>query len=134
VFGSRQELEDAWQRARERLMVSLSPGRRPQAYYEFEYPDPRPPYDLERSTLWRKDLLSADEKAVLEAEWREEFEKAQAPDFTLHDGSDEILVGDCARTAYYRWADIPRELIKRWTAARRRRERRSAPLEEVATK
>jgi hypothetical protein len=133
VFSSREELEDAWQRARERLMAPLAPGRRPQAFYEFEFTGPRPPYDTERSVLWRMGLLTADEKATLEAEWKMEFERGAGPDFTLNDGSGEILGGDCARAAHYAWADIPRELVKRWEkAARRRRGRRSASSEEVA--
>jgi len=133
LFSSREHLERAWQRARERLLTISNPGRRPLAFYEFEFDGHRPPYDTERSVLWRKGLLSADEKVALEAEWKAEFERAQAPDFTLNDGSDEMLVGDCARAAYYRWEDIPRELVKRWTAARRRRGRQQrASLEEAA--
>ena len=138
VFKDRQQLADAWQRARDRMLASLAPGRRPQAYYEFEFNGLRPPYDTERSVLWRMGLLTTDEKTALEAEWKAEFEKAQAPDFTLNDGGGELLVGDCARAAHYRWADIPDKLVKRWTAARRRRERRSAspsaPQEEAAAK
>jgi hypothetical protein len=62
-----------------------------------------------------------------------EFKRAQAPDFSINDGSGEMLRGDCARAAHYAWADIPRELVKKWSAARRRRERRSAaPLAEEA--
>jgi hypothetical protein len=132
VFTSREELEAAWLRAREQLMASCNPGRRAQAFYEFEYPGIRPPYDTERSTLWSKGLLRADEKEALERQWKADFVEAQAPDFTLSTG-DEVLKGDFARAAHYRWADIPRGLVKRWTAARRRRERRSAaPLAEVA--
>ena len=142
VFTSREELEDAWQRVRERMLMSLAPGRRPQAYYEFEYAGSRPPYDTERSVLWRKDLLTADEKATLEREWKAEFQTAQAPDFTLSDGSGELLKGDYARAAHYAWADIPRELVKRWTSAERRRRLRRArgerqpvaPAEEAAVK
>jgi hypothetical protein len=120
-FNSRQELADAWQRVRERMMASSNPGRRPAAFYECEFTGSRPPYGTERSVLWRKNLLTADEKITLEAEWKAEFETAQAPDFTLSDGRDELLVGDCARAEYYRWADIPRELVKRWSSAARRR-------------
>src|SRR5262249_30949427 len=88
VFSSRQELVAAWERARERMMASLGPGRRPCAYYEFEYPGGRrPAYAEERSTLWRANLLSDAERTTLEAEWKTEFETAQAPDFTLSDGS-----------------------------------------------
>src|SRR5262249_12978723 len=82
-FGSREELEDAWRRSRERLMASTNPGRRPQAFYEFEYSGARPPYDLERSTLWRKGLLAAEERATLERWWKAEFTKAHAPGFSL---------------------------------------------------
>ena len=86
----------------------------------------------EQSYLHDAGALAAEEKAELEREWKVEFERAQTPDFTLNDGGGEILVGDCARVAHYRWADIPDKLVKRWTAARRRRERQSAaPLEEA---
>jgi hypothetical protein len=140
LFSSREELVGAWQQARECLMASSNPGRRPQGFYEFEFDGPRPPYDTERSVLWRKDLLTADEKVTLEAEWAQEYARAQAADFTLSDGSGELLVGDCARAAHYQWADIPRELIKRWEKAERRRRARgkrrpvapSAGLEEAA--
>jgi hypothetical protein len=132
VFTSREELYDAWQRVRERMMASLSPGRRPQAYYEFEFDGPRPRYNEERSVLWRMGLLSVGEKVALECEWKVEFAKAQAPNFTLNDGH-EVLRGELAQAAHYRWADIPRELIRRWqTAERRRRGRQGAPLEEAA--
>jgi|SRR5215471_5630501 len=133
VFSSREELEDAWQRARERMMASLGPGRRAAAFYEFEWEGTRPRYGEERSTLWRVGALTPVEKDALEVEWKVEFERAQAPDFTVDDGNGELLRGDCARAEYYAHHDIPRELVRRWTAARRRRERRSAPpLEEAA--
>jgi hypothetical protein len=84
-----------------------------------------PGRDLERSTLWRANQLTADEKAALESEWWREFTTAQAVDFSINDGSSEILVGDCARAAHYAWADIPRELVKRWLAVERRRRARA---------
>jgi hypothetical protein len=138
VFTSREELHDAWQRARERMLASMAPGRRPQGFYEFEFDGNRPPYDMERSTLWRMGLLSADEKVTLEEEWKVEFQRAQASDFTLNDGSGELLKGDCARAAHYAWADIPRELVRRWEKAEHRRHLRRArgeqpaPVEEAA--
>jgi hypothetical protein len=136
LFGSREELVDAWQRARERLLEQSNPGRRPVGFYEFEFDGRRPPYDTERSTLWRMGLLSANEKIALESEWKAAFQEAQSDDFTLHDGNG-ILKGDCARAAHYAWADIPRELIKRWEKAERRRRKRqpaapSAGSEEAA--
>jgi hypothetical protein len=128
VFASREELVDAWQRARERLMAMSNPGRRPAAFYEIEHPGVRRSYDTERSDLWRKGLLTAEETVTLEREWKAEFAKAQADNFLVNDGSGELLRGDCARQAHYRWADIPRELIRRWEAvASRRRPRAEAP-------
>jgi hypothetical protein len=124
VFTSKEALKSAWERAREGMMAFLSPGRRAMAWWEFDAEGLKyPGYDLERSTLWRADKLSADEKVTLEAEWKAEFDRAQPDDFTVNDGSDELLKGDCARAAHYRHHDIPRELVKRWTAAARRRAR-----------
>jgi len=71
-------------------------------------------------------VLAAEEKAKLEHEWKMEFERAQAPDFTLNDGGGELLVGDCARAAHYAWADIPTVLIRRWEKAERRRRSKTA--------
>jgi hypothetical protein len=124
LFNSREELEQAWQEHGAEIMARWgSHGRRPQIWWELAAGDlEHPGYSRERSTLWRAGVLSEVERSELEHEWRQEFETAQAPDFTLHDGNG-ILVGDCARVAHYAWADIPRELVKRWTAARRRRER-----------
>jgi hypothetical protein len=137
VFTSREELKDAWQRARERMVASLSPGRRPMGWWEFDAGDLKHPgYANERSTLWRADKLTPEERVTLETEWKAAFQEAQPDDFTLNDGSGEIFVGDCARAEHYCHHDIPRELIKRWTAAARRRRARqpvisSAPTEEV---
>jgi len=127
VFTSREELEDAWQRAREWLMAISNPGRRPAAFYEIEHPGVRRSYDTERSDLWRKGLLTAEETVTLEHEWKAEFKKAQAPDFSINTGDGEILHGELARIAHYQWADIPYELARRWTAAARRRPRAEAP-------
>jgi hypothetical protein len=134
-FESREALQAAWTAARDELLGRANPGRRPQAFYEFEWDGPRPAYAVERSTLWRAGVLTADEQAELERDWKMEFEAAQG-DFTLNDGSGELLVGDCARAAHYAHHDIPRELVRKWLAARRRRESRTvAPsAEETAAK
>jgi hypothetical protein len=135
VFTSRQELKDAWERARERMMASLNPGRRAMAWWEFDSGDLKHPgYFRERSTLWRAGQLTTDEKTALEAEWKAEFDRAQAPDFTMNDGNGALLRGDSARAAHYEHHDVPGALVRKWSAARRRRERRSVPLEEAAAK
>ena len=128
LFGSREELIGAWQRARERLLEGCQPGRRVMAWWEFDAGDLKyPGYDRERSMLWRANKLTEAERAELEREWKADFQEAQSGDFTLHDGSD-ILVGDCARAEHYRHNDIPRELVRRWEKAeRRRRSREKAP-------
>jgi len=74
----------------------------------------------------RDELLTADEKAELEREWKAAFQEAQPDDFTLNDGGGEILRGDCARAAHYAHHDIPRELLRRWEKAERRRRARHA--------
>jgi hypothetical protein len=125
AFRSREELVGAWQCAREYVMRMWGcGGRRPAAFYAFEWDGSRPAYAVERSTLWRANKLSPGEKEGLETEWKMEFERAQAPDFTLSEGGGELLRGDHARAEHYRHHDIPRELVKRWSAAARRRRSR----------
>jgi len=132
-FRSREELVEAWETGRAVVMrLWGSHGRRPAGYYEFEWEGPRPAYDVERSSLWRAGVLSEAERNELEAEWKAEFEKAHTPNFFISTGPDEALHGDAAVAAHLRWADVPRELVRRWTAARRRSGRQQAPLDEVA--
>ena len=125
-FCTREELVAAWAAGRDVVMrLWARGGRRPMAWWEFEAAISYPGYGLERSVLWRANLLNADEKVTLEREWKAEFETAQAPDFTVNEGGGELLKGDCARAAHYAHHDIPRELVKRWTAAARRRRARA---------
>ena len=91
-----------------------------------------PGCDRERSTLHAGGLLGEEEKAVLEAEWREDFERGYDPDFALSLGPDEHLTGAAARGALYRWADIPRQLVRRWTAERKRAAQTIRKLEAAA--
>ena len=93
-------------------------------WYEFEAPPGlhHSPYATERSRLYEAGVLGIDEAAALETEWRQAFAEAQA------------LSSDAERRAAYAEADIPSELVKRWSAAARRRRARQpvAPSEEVA--
>jgi hypothetical protein len=133
-FRTREELVAAWTAGRAVVMrLWGSGGRRPKGWWEFDAGDLRHPgFNHERSVLWRANKLSPGEKEGLEAEWKMEFKRAQAPDFSINDGSGEMLRGDCARAAHYAHHDIPRELVRKWSAAQRRRERRAAALEETA--
>ena len=108
LFRDREELVAAWEAGRAVCMrLWGSHGRRPQGFYEFEWKGPRPPYDVERSTLWRAGVLSEAERAELEVEW------AQAYDAAKGKGARE-------RREAYENADIPEELIRAWAGARRR--------------
>jgi hypothetical protein len=109
-FDSREALQAAWAVCRDELLGRANPGRRPQAFYEFEFDGPRPRYDEERSVLWRMNLLSAAERVVLEAEWKEQFQKARG-------------MGVQERREHLVHHDVPPELIERWMAERRRRPR-----------
>jgi hypothetical protein len=99
-------------------------GRRPQAWWEFNGPVPFPGRDLEQSTLWRLGVFSADEKVRVERRWREHFDAAQDPNFSYCVGPAEFLIGDLARLAGYEWADVPVELVQKWTAEHRQRKER----------
>jgi hypothetical protein len=109
LFSSREELRAAWEKNRTEVMrLWGSHGRRPLGWYEFDAGDlERPPYDRERSTLWRAGVLSEAERTELEGEWRREFDAARG-------------MGARARCEHFEHHDIPNELVEAWHAARRR--------------
>jgi hypothetical protein len=121
-FASPEARQAAWLLHRDRLLGVLPgvPGRRPQAWWSYDSPIPWPGYDSERSTLYEAGLLGAEEAHALEAEWRAAFARAAEPGFWLCLGPGEFLEGQPAKRAHYRWADIPRELVRKWTAERKR--------------
>jgi hypothetical protein len=105
-FASPAARKDAWERHKHRLIGTLpgSAGRRPMAWWQYDAAIRWPGYDAERSTLWRAGLLLGDdERAALEAEWRREFDVAK-----------RLPAGE-RRAQHYAWADIPEELVRRWT-------------------
>lgn len=121
-FRDEDERRAAWIRHRDWLMARCRHGFRCDAWWTFEAPIARPSdNDYERAALWEAGLLSDEERAELEDEWREEFELAQAPNFMCCIGPSKLLVGPAARRAALRSAGIPHALIKCWSAARRRR-------------
>lgn len=121
VFRSSEEAETAWLMHRERLMAAWAKhGRRPAGWWAFEAPFARPDHDVERSALWEADLLSEEERAELELDWKREFDRAQRRGFWYCNGPGDFFEGKKARAAHYQWADIPERLIREWTAQRRR--------------
>jgi hypothetical protein len=122
-FATLEARRAAWEKHRDRFIGKLpsSPGKRPAAWWDYDAPPGlrRPHGGCEASILWQAGLLVGEEKAALEAEWRREFERAQTKGFMLCEGPGKVLTGPAARRAHYVWADIPTELIKRWTVAHR---------------
>ena len=81
----------------------------------------------ERIALFEMAELTETELAELIPEWRECYEKASEPGFAYCIGHAKPgdthatwLSGPAARRAQYRWAGIPRALVKKWDAGRRR--------------
>ena len=134
-FTSGETRRAAWLLHRDRLagVLPSAPGRRAQAWWQYDSPIPWPGCDRERSALYAAGLLGEEEKAALEAEWRREFERGCDPDFVLCLGPDEHLTDAVARRAHYRWADIPRQLVRQWTAERKRAAQTIHELEASAT-
>jgi hypothetical protein len=124
AFGSREEMRQAWLRHRDGLMAAWAKhSKRPNGWWEFEAPFPRPDSERERSTLYNAGLLTEAERVELLAFWRREFERAQPADFRMCLGPERWLQGAAARREHYRWADIPADLVKRWTGEHKRRAR-----------
>jgi hypothetical protein len=124
LFRDREELAQAWELARDYMLKTFGrPGRRPLAWWAFEATVPYPGYDRETSVLYEIGALDADERAALERRWRVEFESAFDPDFFVAVSPSEILEGPPARRVQFASVDIPRSLVKAWTAKRKRRAR-----------
>jgi hypothetical protein len=64
--------------------------------------------------------LTDDEIAVLEPQWRKEYEKATAPGFMYCIGTKpgqtgaQWLKGEAARDGHLKWAGVPREYIRKF--------------------
>jgi hypothetical protein len=117
------EHRDAWVRNRDRLLPGYRHGRRPAAWWRFESPIKYPGYDREQSTLYAAGLLTEEESAELVGWWSEQYTRAQDPNFFYCRGPGDILKGAIARREHYKWADIPRALLRQWTLEYRRRDR-----------
>ena len=121
-FCTREELVAAWAAGRAVVMRLWGRGgRRPAGFYEFEWSGPRPPYAVERSVLWRAaGVLSEAERTELESGWEAAFVEARG-------------MAAQERREHYAHHDVPHELIKAWTADRRRRGRRPSTADSTAT-
>jgi len=121
AFASEAQRREAWFRHRERLMAWWGQdGRRPLAWWAYEAPEglKYPGYDYQRPVLYEAGVLSAEERARLEAYWREEFDRSWDPHFFHCAGPGKIFKGDAARVKHWLWMDLPLELHDRWMAER----------------
>jgi hypothetical protein len=140
AFAYEGEVYEAWNQHRAQILSYYRGGRRPWAWWAFESATPFPGHDRERGVLFEAGLLGEEERAELVAHWRARFVQAQQPGFMFcvgfakpSDTTATWLKGAAARRAHYRWAGIPRSLLKEWRTQRRRRGRIVRELEEATT-
>jgi hypothetical protein len=131
AFPDEAAVQEAWAANRERILSSYNWGRRPWAWWAYDstIPYPRDP-DYAEARLYESGQLSEEERAQLVARWREHFDKAQEPGFSYcighlrpGDSFATWLEGPAAQRALYKWAGIPRTLLREWKAQHRRRQK-----------
>jgi hypothetical protein len=122
AFADEAEVCEAWNYHRARILSHYRSGRRPWAWWAYEARVPHPG-NHQASTLYEMGVLSDEERAELEHWWREQYLRAWGAHFFHCEGPGRIFEGPIARRKHYAWADIPRDLLKRWTRERRRRRR-----------
>jgi hypothetical protein len=131
AFRDDVERREAWARHREFILEDWHHGTRPRAWWAYEnhgltYPQN---FAYEAATLFEAGLLADSEREFLLKRWRQQFDQAQPDNFQHCIGLQPSatfacwLKGDAAREAHYRWAGIPRSLLKQWAAERRRQDR-----------
>jgi hypothetical protein len=124
AFASVEECHGAWEYHRHHIMTRYRHGHRPWAWWEFEAPPELDyDYDREQSTLFAAGLLGEAEARELLDWWREQFDHAWSPHFFHCDGPERIFDGPVGRRKHYQWADIPPELVRKWSGERRRRDK-----------
>jgi hypothetical protein len=123
AFASDEHRRAAWFRHRDKLMrLWGKDGHRPQAWWWYEAPEGLwyPGHDHERSILYTAGVLSEEERAYLEAQWRKEFDRTWDPHFSHIAEPGKIFTGEAARERHCLWADVPPDLYEEWTAERQR--------------
>jgi hypothetical protein len=113
VFRDRAALAQAWEQYGDEILADYSPGRRPLGWWQVVAPPDLCrdfDHDREKSLLYERGFLGIDEMRALEAEWREEFARAQIRFRT-----------EAERRRFYQSIDLPDSLRRRWNAERRQR-------------
>jgi hypothetical protein len=98
-----------WRKHRTQLMEWSAPGQRPVEWWCYEKGfDPAPSASEEPALLYELGELSVREFEQLLVWWTDDFEKAQRLEPEM-------------QQAYYRWAGIPKAVIRRLTAEARKK-------------
>src|SRR6516162_164557 len=122
--GSGQHLASVLQEGRENANIDAGLGfiwRISDEAAERGLPPRHPGTAHERSILYEfSDALGAEERAELEREWREEFDRSWAPGFSVCK-EGRIFTGQIARELHWIWADLPLVFHDQWMAERQRR-------------
>ena len=105
VWEDREPTLACWEKHRERLMRSAGPGRRPSVWWRYDQGREPPSRDEEGALLWRMGELQGAELAQVVKWWRIHYDDA-------HEMDD--------RTTYWRWHEIPSELVRKWDAEKRK--------------
>jgi hypothetical protein len=129
AFSGEEERRAAWFHHRDKLLMHCNAGQRPAGWWDYECPITRPrDRDYAEAALYEAGLLTEGEVVELMARWREDFERAQDPQFTYcvgfvspSDPGATWLHGEPAKRAHLKWAGVPRSLIRKWNAERKRR-------------
>lgn len=109
-FASPEDRRAAWEWHREEL-IGRVPGRRPQAWWEYDSPEPLDWNDHQSRQLWRMGVLKGAELAQVMAVWADWARQAQHLHFPRAP-LPTIPPGPEAAAAWRDWAGIPDELFR----------------------
>ena len=137
-FESDAHRREAWFCNRDRIMELWGcHGKRPMAWWLYESPfrsRRHPGFAHERSILYEfSNILSVEERAELEAEWRKEFDRSWDEHFFFCAGPDKIYSGDDARWQHWLFVDLPPPLLDKFMAERQRRGRTVRELRQESS-
>jgi hypothetical protein len=140
AFAGEEERRAAWFHHRDKLLMHCNAGQRPAGWWDYECPITRPrDRDYDEAALFEAGLLTEGEISELMIRWRRDFEQAQDPRFTYcvgfakpSDPGATWLHGEPAKRAHLKWAGVPRALIRKWNAERKRRGKIDRALAEVS--
>jgi hypothetical protein len=104
------------------ILANEMTGHRPLEWWLYEKQrDPPAEYSNQPTVLYSMGELSEAEIESAMQGWRYYYAQAQDPEFFVCLGPGEFIEGAKARRFHYKWAGIPRELVRKWNAERKRR-------------